>query len=109
MRLRPPSPALVIACLALLLAAGGTSVAAITATGSAVNIVDPVTAANKAKVDGTGKLQVGGTVSSRPLAPPSPWSGTGDASPGGKTLLAGPTTSPINVTSLSVSLVDAAA
>jgi hypothetical protein len=40
----------VISCIALLLAAGGTSFAAITATGNAVNITDPVTAANKAKV-----------------------------------------------------------
>ena len=76
MRIRPPSPALVISCLALLLALGGTSFAAVNATGNAVNIVDPVTAANKAKVDTSGKLQVAvnGTAGARPVAPATPWS-----------------------------------
>ena len=76
MRFRPPSPALVISCLALLLALGGTSFAAVSATGNSVNIVDPVTAANKAKVDASGKLQVtvNGTAGARPVAPATPWS-----------------------------------
>ena len=71
MRIRLPSPALVISCLALLLALGGTSFAAVNATGNAVNIVDPVTAANQAKVDSTGKLQVAvnGIPGARPVAP----------------------------------------
>ncbi len=56
MRFALPSPALVVACLALLLAAGGVSYAA---TGNAINITDLVTAANKAKVDAAGKLNVG--------------------------------------------------
>jgi len=75
---RLPSPALVIACLALLLAAGGVSYATVKATGSAVNVVDPVTAANAARVDSAGKLEVGdgagnltvdGTVVGREAAP----------------------------------------
>jgi hypothetical protein len=58
MRPRPPSPALVIASLALLLAAGGVSYATVKATGTAANIVDPTTASNIAKVDGSGHLFV---------------------------------------------------
>jgi hypothetical protein len=106
MRIRPPSPALVISCLALLLALGGTSFAAINATGNAVNIVDPVTAANKAKVDATGKLQVNvnGTAGARPVAPSTPWSATASINPGTPALLIGPRSSPINLTSLSASL-----
>jgi hypothetical protein len=81
------------------------------ATGSSVNIVDPVTATSKARVtpggkvwvgDGAGYVTVDGTVSGRSAAPASPWSalatvGTGD------TLIVGPSLSPINVTSLSIS------
>jgi hypothetical protein len=111
MRIRPPSPALVISCLALLLALGGTSFAAVNATGSAVNIVDPVTAGNAAKVDATGKLQVNvnGTAGARPTAPSTPWSATALVPLGTPVLLVGPRTSPINVTSLSASLLDSAA
>lgn len=61
MRLRP-SPALVIAVLALLLAAGGGAFAAVRSTGNAVNIVDGTTAANIAKVSSSGSLQVSGSV-----------------------------------------------
>jgi hypothetical protein len=108
MRFSLPSPALVIACLALLLAAGGVSYAA---TGNAVNIVDPVAAANKAKVDASGKLYVGdgsgplsvdGTVSGRPAAPASPWSASVNIN-SGLVALVGPSSLPINVTSLSIS------
>jgi hypothetical protein len=111
MHIRPPSPAMVISCLALLLALGGTSFAAVSATGNAVNIVDPVTAANKAKVDGTGKLQVAvnGTAGARPVAPATPWFATIFVPPGATVLLEGPRTSPINVTSLSASLSSVAA
>jgi hypothetical protein len=63
-----PSPALVIALLALLLAAGGGAYAASRSTGSAVNIVDPVTAANKVKVSSGGSLQVSGSVNSTPTS-----------------------------------------
>jgi len=59
MRLPHPSPTLVIACLALLLAAGGVSYATVKATGQAVNITDPNSAGNVAKVDGSGRLMVG--------------------------------------------------
>ena len=57
-----PSPALVIACFALLFALGGGAYAAIRSTGSAVNIVDGTTAANIAKVTSGGSLQVSGSV-----------------------------------------------
>jgi hypothetical protein len=50
-----PSPALLVAFVALLVALGGTAYAATTI----VNIADPATPANKAKVDATGKLAVG--------------------------------------------------
>jgi hypothetical protein len=111
LHIRLPSPALVISCIALLLAAGGTSFAAITATGNAVNITDPVTAANKAKVDATGKLQVtvNGTAGARPVAPTTPWSKSVTAFAGGPFTLAGPKSSPINLTSISISLPNYAA
>jgi hypothetical protein len=64
MRLSLPSPALVVACLALLVAAGGVSYAA---TGSSVNIVDPITATSKARVSSAGKLYV-----SDGAGPPAP-------------------------------------
>jgi hypothetical protein len=101
----------VIACLALVLASGGVSFATITATGSSVNIVDPVTAANKAKVDSAGKLEVGdgsgpltvdGTVSGRPAAPASPWRASEDIQ-GTFIFIAGPSSSPIDLTSVSIS------
>jgi hypothetical protein len=108
MRVRPPSPALVISCLALLLALGGTSFAAVSATGNAVNITDPGTAANKAKVDSSGKLQVAvnGTAGARPVAPATPWSTSAKVSTTERTLLAGPSASPIDMTSFSLSLFD---
>lgn len=49
----------VVACLALLLAAGGTAYGTVQATGSAVNVVDPTHAAQIAKVDASGRLLVG--------------------------------------------------
>lgn len=67
MRFRP-SPALVIASLALLLAAGGGAFAAVRSTGSAVNIVDKTTAANVAKVSSGGSLQISGSVTATPTA-----------------------------------------
>jgi hypothetical protein len=97
MRTRLPSPALVISCLALLLALGGTSYAAIEATGSAVNITDPVTASNKAKVDRAGRLRVN-------IAPTTPWSADRSLPVGAYVPLVGPRSTPINVTDLSVSL-----
>jgi hypothetical protein len=113
--MRFPSPGLVIACLALLLAAGGTSYATVAATGNPVNIVDPVTAANKAKVTGDGKLNVGdgngpltvdGTVGSRPVAPSSPFHAVQEhIAFATKALLLGPTTSPVNITSVTAGFV----
>src|SRR6266540_6628814 len=107
MRFSLPSPALVVACLALLVAAGGVSYAA---TGSAINIVDPITATSKARVssagklyvsDGAGLMSVDGTVSARPAAPVVPWRASEDISIG--KYIAGPSSLPINVTSISVS------
>ena len=78
--------------------------------GQVVNISDHSASAFFAKVDSTGKLSVGdgagplsvdGTVASRPAAPASPWSASENIA--GGVFIAGPTTSPINVTSLSVS------
>lgn len=56
-RLRRPSPAMLVGFLALLVALGGTAYAATTI----VNIADPTTPANKAKVDTTGALKTAGT------------------------------------------------
>jgi hypothetical protein len=56
MRIGKPSPALVVAIIALFVAAGGTAYAA---TGSLINITDPVNAAQKARVDTAGRLNVG--------------------------------------------------
>ncbi len=83
---------------------------ALATAGQVVNVSDPVNA-NTAKVDPAGKLDIGdgagplsvdGTVTSRPAAPASPWR----ASKGiqaALAIIAGPSASPINVTSLSIS------
>jgi hypothetical protein len=108
LRLSLPSPALVVACLALLFALGGVSYAA---TGSLVNIVDSVTATYKAHVDPAGKLYVGdgsgpltvdGVVTGRPAAPVSPWRASEDIQ-NAFVFIAGPSSVPINLTSLSIS------
>jgi hypothetical protein len=54
-RLKGPSPAMVVAIVALVFAMGGTAVAA----SAIVNIADPTHPSNKAKVDSTGALRVG--------------------------------------------------
>jgi hypothetical protein len=56
MRFGKPSPAMVVAIIAVVVATAGTAFAA---TGQLVNIVDPGNAARAAKVDSTGKLNVG--------------------------------------------------
>ena len=56
MRLGKPSPAIVVAIVAVVVATGGTAFAA---SGQLVNIVDPGNAAQAAKVDASGKLNVG--------------------------------------------------
>jgi hypothetical protein len=58
---RRSTAALVVACLALLLAAGGGAYATVSTTGNPVNIVDPVSA-KAAQVSNTGALKVTGTV-----------------------------------------------
>ncbi len=110
--IRRPGPALIVACLALLLAAGGVAYATtISATGQAVNLVDPSTASHKAKVDAAGRLLVGdgagpltvdGVVSGRPAAPSAPWRASEDIQ-GSLVAIAGPSSLPIDVTSLSIS------
>jgi hypothetical protein len=62
MRVPRPSPALVVASLALLLAAGGGAFAAVRSTGSAVNIVDATKAAQVAQVTASGALKVSGSL-----------------------------------------------
>src|SRR3954469_6618428 len=55
-RLRHPSPAAVLAFIALMVALGGTALAA---TGQLVNIADGTNASRLTKVDVDGKLAVG--------------------------------------------------
>jgi hypothetical protein len=80
--------------------------------GQIVNVSDPVNA-NTAKVDSAGRLEVGdgagalsvdGTVSTRPAAPASPWrAATNITAPSPGVAIAGPSSAPINLTSLSLS------
>jgi hypothetical protein len=53
---RRPSPALIVAFVALVVALGGTALAA---TGQLVNIVDPGSPSQKARVDSSGALRTG--------------------------------------------------
>jgi hypothetical protein len=81
--------------------------------GQTVNISDHSASAYFAKVDSAGKLAVGdgagplsvdGTVSGRPVAPASPWHAQEEIqSTTGGVSIAGPSASPINLTSLSIS------
>ncbi len=79
--------------------------------GQVVNISDHSGSAFFAKVDSTGKLAVGdgagpmsvdGTVTDRPAAPASPWRWSAIIVDGGA-YIAGPSATPINITSLSIS------
>jgi hypothetical protein len=58
MRLSRPSTGTILGGVALFVALGGTALAA---TGTVVNIADPTTPANVAKVDATGALKTAGT------------------------------------------------
>jgi hypothetical protein len=87
---------------------------ALATVGSTVNISDHSSSAYFAKVDSSGKLAVGdgsgalsvdGTVAARPAAPASPWHASLDIDHTGG-FIAGPSLSPINVTSISVSTDD---
>lgn len=91
-------------------------VGALAATGNLVNITDPVTASHKARVDSNGRLYVsdgGGTLTVdgavRPSAPSSPWRLSSNQGVGQLLSLVGPTTSAINLTSMSLSLTGAGA
>jgi hypothetical protein len=79
--------------------------------GQVVNISDHSGSAFFAKVDSTGRLVVGdgagplsvdGTVAARAAAPASPWHASALIQ-NQATVIAGPSSSPINVTSLSIS------
>ena len=83
---------------------------ALATVGTVSNISDHSSSAFFAKVDSTGKLAVGdgagplsvdGTVTDRPAAPASPWRALADIH--STVVIAGPSASPINVTSLSIS------
>jgi len=80
------------------------------ATGSLVNITDPVTKANKARVDASGRLKVGdgsgvltvdGTVTSRPAPPTRAWH-YAEEQAGPSDVALPVTASTINITSLTV-------
>lgn len=82
---------------------------ALATAGQIVNVSDPVNA-NTARVDASGKLNVGdgsgalsvdGTVAARPAPPASPWRASEDIQAGA--FIAGPSAAPINVTSISIS------
>jgi hypothetical protein len=83
---------------------------ALATVGQTVNISDHSASAYFAKVDSAGKLAVGdgsgplnveGTVASRPAAPATPWRASVDIH-GSVKVITGPSSSPINVTSLSI-------
>jgi hypothetical protein len=84
---------------------------ALATVGSTANISDHSASAYFAKVDSAGRLAVGdgsgplsvdGTVAGRPAAPASPWRASEDIQ-NQRVLIAGPSTLPIDVTSLSIS------
>jgi hypothetical protein len=84
---------------------------ALATVGTVSNISDHSASAYFAKVssdgklavgDGAGPLSVDGTVTDRPAAPASPWRASEDIQNLG-TYIAGPSATPINVTSLSIS------
>lgn len=101
-------------CAAVVLAPVG----ALAATGSLVNVTDPVHSAYKARVSAAGRLlatacdgnscaavdgsslRVGGTLASRPLAPSSAWHTMTFVN--GPIKLVGPTGAAVDVTSLTV-------
>lgn len=73
------------------------------ATGSLVNITDPVTKSHKARVDASGRLLVDAAAVARPAAPAKPWRYANENVAGLSDVAVGPTAQTINVTSLSVS------
>jgi hypothetical protein len=99
-QLRWPSPAAVLAFIALLVALGGTALAA---TGTIVNIADPATPANKAKVNAAGALSTAATVPGgvAPAPPKTPFNFNGinfaDANESGQMA---PTTATIAMTGM---------
>jgi hypothetical protein len=90
-RLRLPSPALVVAVIAVVLALGGVAFAA---TGQLVNIVDPTNSANAAKVTSGGELRVASRSQAAPAATPLRFVGSIVA---GLTPVFGPTTATLGI------------
>jgi hypothetical protein len=85
---------------------------ALATVGTVSNISDHSSSAFFAKVssdgklavgDGAGPLSVDGTLTSRPAAPSSPWRVSADIKLNAGAFIVGPSASPINVTSLSIS------
>jgi len=85
---------------------------ALATVGQTVNISDNSASAYFAKVSSDGKLEVGdgagplsvdGTVSGRPAAPSSPWRTSEEFDLTAGASIAGPSSAPINLTSLSIS------
>jgi hypothetical protein len=97
---RRPSPAMVVAFVALLVALGGTAYAATTI----VNIADPNTPANVAKVDASGALRTAGTSTVSGFvgqaAPKIPFYGQAFVSPFGTTQLIGASKATVALTRL---------
>jgi hypothetical protein len=120
MEVRITKPRVAMAALLVLAGIGLASLlsplvgTALATAGQIVNISDRSGSAYFAKVSSDGKLSVGdgagplsvdGTVVGRPAAPASPWRASEDIQDheGLGKLIAGPSSSPINVTSLSFS------
>jgi hypothetical protein len=85
---------------------------ALATVGSVTNISDRSSSAFFAKVssdgklavgDGAGPLDVGGTVTARPAAPAMPWVKTNAFYQQSAAFIAGPSSLPINLTSLTIS------
>jgi hypothetical protein len=88
-------------------------VGVLAATGSLVNITDPVHKSNKARVDNGGRLYVGdgggsltvdGTVNGRPVAPARTWSNVAAFNNFDNSVLVGPTASAIDLSGVSATL-----
>jgi hypothetical protein len=97
--LRRPSPAMVVAFIALMLALAGTAYAAATI----VNIADPTNPANVAKVDTAGRLATTAAGTVNVAAPAKPFSFPAASFPdGGATIQFGATTATVAFTGFRV-------
>lgn len=73
------------------------------ATGSLVNITDPVTKSHKARVNASGRMLVDAAGIVRPAPPASPWRYANPNVAGISDIVLGPTALTVDVTSLTVS------